>query len=294
MKLTNKNNLPQPIFDAIANDEYSKGECDYTVTQLLKPPRMVILEQKHWDELEEDISDRIWMLMGSAIHWVLERNAASGLAEKRLYTDVKGKHIGGKFDYFQYDNKTLSDYKVCSAWQVVNHLKGDKGWEEQLNCYAYLLSRNGIELKQLQIVAFLRDWSKASAHRDPDYPQSQVQVINISLWWEQAQREFLEDRVRLHEAAKECLPECTEPERWCKSAKWALIKNGNKKATRVYDEKPFDYDIDNYHVEFRPGESVRCGLYCLVGKNGLCEQFNNEKKENENERVESKADLGGG
>src|SRR3954463_10849323 len=38
MKLTNRLGLPEPIVAAVANDGYSRGDADISVTSLLKPP----------------------------------------------------------------------------------------------------------------------------------------------------------------------------------------------------------------------------------------------------------------
>lgn len=73
--LTNKKNLNEAIVRAIKRDWYSgTGEKrDYSVTQLLVPPKIYHLLNRHKDEVEEDVSERMFMLMGSAMHAILER-----------------------------------------------------------------------------------------------------------------------------------------------------------------------------------------------------------------------------
>src|SRR6202142_1696526 len=88
MKYTNKQNLPQPIVKAVTNDSYNSGDCDISVTSLLKPPQMLALERLHKDDLEEDVSDRIWSLLGQVIHGILERAEETAVAERRLYIDI--------------------------------------------------------------------------------------------------------------------------------------------------------------------------------------------------------------
>jgi len=75
MKITNRKNLNEALLRAVQKNWYSgEGESrDYSVTGLLNPVRVFHLMKRHFDELEEDVSDRIWMLMGSAMHSVLER-----------------------------------------------------------------------------------------------------------------------------------------------------------------------------------------------------------------------------
>lgn len=73
--LTNKKNLSEAIVRALGRDWYSgTGEKrDYSVTELLNPPKIIHLMRRHKDELEEDVSEKIFMLMGSAMHAILER-----------------------------------------------------------------------------------------------------------------------------------------------------------------------------------------------------------------------------
>ena len=41
---------------------------DYSVTQLLNPAKIIHLTNRHRNEIEDDVSERIWMLIGSAMH----------------------------------------------------------------------------------------------------------------------------------------------------------------------------------------------------------------------------------
>jgi hypothetical protein len=73
--LTNKKNLNEAILRAVQKDWYSgTGEKrDYSVTQLLSPPKIIQLMRRHKNEIDEDVSERVFALMGSAMHAILER-----------------------------------------------------------------------------------------------------------------------------------------------------------------------------------------------------------------------------
>ena len=89
MKITNKSSLPEAVYKALSHSNYNSGSSDYSVTTLLRPPRMVQLERRHWDELEEDVLDRVWSLFGSAAHTILEQHGCDeSLTEERLYIEV--------------------------------------------------------------------------------------------------------------------------------------------------------------------------------------------------------------
>jgi hypothetical protein len=270
--LTNRANLPQAIVDAVTNDGYSKGSADMSVTGLLRPPRLAILEQQHENEITEDVSDRIWPLFGQGIHVVLERANRVAIAERRLSIEMAGWVISGGMDLYE-ELGILTDFKTTSVWKLV---KGDlEEWEKQLNLYSVILRHHGHKVERLQVVAILRDWSKLEAKRDPNYPQSQVVNIDIPLWPAEKAEKFMRERVILHQQARISLPECTPEDRWAKPEQFAVMKVGKKRAEKLYTSEAlakahvgFDRKL---YVQHRPGASVRCESYCPVAQ--FCEQY---------------------
>lgn len=266
MKITNQLNLPAPLVRAIQADPYNKGDCDYSVTTLIKPPRIVELERRHDNELEEDAADRIFALMGQIGHLVLERGGAGELTEKRFYATRLGKKIGGQLDLWA--NNTILDYKLTSIWAAKDGLKPE--WECQLNLLALLARENGIEVTAAQIVALYRDWSIGSARREQDYPQRQCQVFPVPLWPAEKQESYLADRISRHLRAVIELPLCTPLERWARPEKWAVMKEGNKRALKLYDTEAEALNMHQIgykpklYVEHRPGVQTRCLDYCPV------------------------------
>ena len=285
MNITNKNNLPQPIYDAVKNDSYDKGESDFTVTGLLKPPRQAALQAKHWAELEEDCSDRIWALMGQLMHGLLERSATSGIVEKRFYTIIDNTKIGGQID--RYENGTIGDYKFVSAYKLKRGVPEE--YTIQLNMLAELMRQNGHVVNKLELVGILRDWSKMEATRDPAYPQSQVMVLPVELWPPGMIQDEMRARVREHKSAQACdvlrqeLPECTEADRWAKPTVYAVMKEGKERALKLYGscmEASAHADLDkSLSVIKRPGSNTRCENFCSVSK--FCTQYQ-EMKGNKN------------
>lgn len=273
MKLTNRNNLPQAIYEAVKADPYSRGGADVSVTQLIAPPRKVALERAHADEIVEDASERIWSLMGQSIHTILERANRTSIAERRLTMQVEGWTVSGGMDLYDEDG-TLTDYKTTSAWSCKGGVKPE--WIEQLNAYAEILRTNGHAVKALKVVAILRDWSKLEARREGSYPQSQVVTFAVELWPAEKAAGFVRDRVLLHQKARQALPECTSEERWAKPAVFALMKVGGKRAVKLYDNEAdarahASVDPKNLRVDVRPGENTRCAAYCSAAD--FCTQY---------------------
>lgn len=72
MRYTNEQELPWPVLSAIENHRYSKGSADYSVTELLNPPRVRELKRRHYDEIEVDAADMVFALFGTVVHFILQ------------------------------------------------------------------------------------------------------------------------------------------------------------------------------------------------------------------------------
>jgi hypothetical protein len=281
MKITNKFGLPEPLVNAVKYSTYTKGEADFSVTELIKPPRIAALEILHDEALEEDASDRLWMLMGSAGHEVLRRSSNGGIVEERCIVEFEGKKISGQLDY-AVALKEIIDYKFVSLWAIRDGVKPE--WEQQLNLYKWMAEQYGVTVESLKIIGILRDWSKPEARRNPDLPQSQVVVLPVRIWETHMVQDFLRIRIHEHEQARSGnLPFCTPEETWERLEKYAAMKKGNQRASKVEDTKfaigqwiASQAKPSQFEIEVRPAERPRCESYCPCS--GVCEQFNDWKK----------------
>jgi hypothetical protein len=264
------------LYRAVCYDDYNKAGADYSVTELIKPPRISALERRYADQIEEDASDRLWLLLGKSGHEVLRRSSEGGIVEERCTIEVFGKKISGQIDY-AVAQKEIIDYKFVSMWAIKEGVKPE--WEQQLNCYKEMCDQYGVEVKELKIVAILRDWSKPEARRSPDLPQHQVVVLPVRMWSKGQAVFWMHSRVAAHEEARtKELPLCTPEEVWEKPERYAVMKRGNKKATRVFDSRldagaciASQATPNQFEIEVRPAERPRCENYCAVSE--FCEQF---------------------
>ena len=284
---TNRENLPEPIVRAVTRDPYDKGKSDFTATSLLEPPRARVLKKQHRDEIVEDVADRLFALCGQVGHGILERAGGDSIVERRFFAKIASFTVSGQADLIVTgDTAELTDYKFCSVWTVLNGVKPE--WTQQANILRYLASEDEkpIDITKASIVAIFRDWSKPKAGREKDYPQSQVKVFPIELWPLDKTEAFICERIAAHMLAEKVLPLCSDEERWRTKEKWALMKKGSKRATKLYDtesEAMAAIDADsrpftnrNFYVEHRPGESKRCLHYCQAFP--FCEQAQKEKE----------------
>lgn len=283
MKLTNKLQLPQPLFDAVANDGYSRGNSDISVTQLIDPPRKVELIRRHDDELEEDVSDRIFALFGQAIHTILERANRTGDVENRLFAQVATWVVSGQYDRVALipdseGRMVLQDWKTAKVNEVINGIKPER--ELQLNCLAYLAHLHGYQVDALEAIFILRDWSKVRAAKDGGYPQQQVHVAKLPLWAPEEAARYIGERVALHFRVRtgiDPLPDCTAEERWASPDRFAVMQKGRKRATKLCDWEAEavayinNKGLKDAWVERRPGESLRCQHYCSAAP--VCSQW---------------------
>lgn len=295
MKYTNRHNIPQEIINAVHNDSYSKGKATISATGLLQPPRIRLLAQENYEKLTIDVSDEIWKLLGQSVHTILERaneNNEDVITEQRMFTVVNDWTVSGQTDSIDVKSNTLKDYKVTSVWSIVSALKeGKVEWEQQLNIYAYLYKQTtGKTIDQLNIIAIARDWNKNQYLRSGgDYPPSPVTVLDIDLWSDEEQEDFIKQRVSIHQEAEvdylinDKLPFCTDEERWRRKDTYRVEKKGRKTAVRVLDtqEEADEYvgghkDSKLLKVVEAKGECVRCANYCDVAE--FCNQYNEESK----------------
>jgi len=80
---TNVHRLPQSIVAAVTNDPYVGGG-DISTTKLIDSPRIRQLTAINRDRITIDVSERVWSLLGQAVHTILERaglNDGSALVE---------------------------------------------------------------------------------------------------------------------------------------------------------------------------------------------------------------------
>jgi hypothetical protein len=292
MIITNKFNLPQTFVNVLKRPTYSKGKSNISATELISSPRIVQLRKLHAEEIEQDVSEMVWSIFGTAIHGVLEHGKDDHhLVEERLHATVDGWSISGAID-LQIVNEdgtiAVNDYKTVGAWSVMNE-KID--WELQLNIYAWLVRHvKKVEVTELAIVAIIRDWSRRDAGIKQGYPDAPVKVIPVQLWPFEQQQAFIEKRIEIHSNALfdletgDELPHCTSEEMWEKQTTYAVKKIGGVKARNVCDTadeaqaKVAEYGKE-YEIEVRPGERTRCANFCSVSK--WCNQYQDYLKTKE-------------
>jgi len=292
MKYTNHSNLPEVFVRAVQNDPYNAEGSDITCTTLINPPRIRMLSKRNWDLLEEDVADVTWRLQGQSMHYVLERaKRRTDIAEKRLFfkdDDItNGWNLSGQFDLLEQDG-TLIDFKNTSAWKAVKG-KSNIDWERQLNVLDFLCRKNPsvlvkynkqYKVKELQVVAILRDWSKLQVAKYDHYPKKPAVTLPIRKWEYSEQEDYIRARIKTHQESETAttLPLCSPEERWRQDDKYAVMVENRKTAKRLLDteDQAKSYIVKNKltgksKIVKRVGGDRRCQSYCIV--NGFCDYY---------------------
>lgn len=237
-EITNIHNLPDTFVRACMHDNHIiRG--DISVTQLIDAPQIRYLRKRN--DIQEDVIDRIWMLMGTAIHHILELSEtkyfdARKLMEayeiaKKLNRDDLANSIEDlvKQEFpdannpdvlleqnmsIEIDGMTISgtaDKFIVSkkrledykSTKVYAYLNEEsrKKWEAQLNIYAYMFRQHGYAVDEAEIVAIFKDYSNFGRMKNKDYPNKPIVMIPIKLYSDKIMESYLKKRVALHRMA---------------------------------------------------------------------------------------------
>lgn len=282
--LTNKLGLPQPFVDA-ATSKHKYTPRRYSVSDFLGGTCEAILKRRHHGESEEDVSDRLWSILGTAVHNILYNSKESDTQMKEVWASRKVEttngtyDLSGIFDLYDDNTKTVTDWKTCSVWKACFGDYSD--WRKQTLTYCWLLRGMGFDASNGEIVAMMRDHSKRKAMFDKDYPPYPVKKIA----WEFTEDDFsqLEDDIRewfqtvseQEKLSDDELTPCPDSVTWTKPETWAVVRDGNKRASKVLDdpdeaavfcENMIEKTGKPHHVEHREAEHTRCELYCSVSR----------------------------
>lgn len=283
MIITNKLDLPEALVNAVSPEPHN-AEGSLSATTLLHGTKDIILTKRHWHEIEEDCSSRLYALFGTAVHKIFEDTTDNKdvLKEEQFSCKISNTTLTGKVDRFDPKSKTIFDYKTTSVFKVIK--ANYQEWYTQLMIYAFLLSKAGYQVEHLMIYALLRDWSRTDAkiNKGGDYPQSQIVKIPFDItqkdfdFIEKFITEKIADVESKADIADDLISPCTVTERWAEPAKWAVMPTSGKRAKKVCESKEEAEAncSEKDTIEFRPGKSKRCMDYCL------CCSFCNFYKEN--------------
>lgn len=262
---------PKEYCDAL-HDNYDPGDGDFTVTQLLRPPRQTGLIKLHGKTLEEP--ERSWpMFLGSCMHDRMEATAEfvdGGFVEQRLYAEVGGYRVSGQLDRYDYEKGGIvSDYKLMANQQF--SAKPEHVMQAQMN--GLLAHENNFPVKFVRLFYADKSWSITRALRQSDYPGSPWSVFIFDFDYDLA-NEIMTDKVKDHADALKGNPrDCTDEEMWKANDQWAVRGTSAKRARKLCDTREEAEEIKKASevIEHRPAERTYCEFFC--GFKDTCKQY---------------------
>lgn len=291
MKITNIMNLPQQVVDAVDTTPHNK-DGEFSATTLLKGTREILLNKRHFDEIEVDVSDMVWSLFGTAFHSLMEKETPDTFVEEKFSQRVGLYKVTGKLDGYDMKHKVVFDYKTTSVYTVLN--KDFDKYKKQGLIYSWLLSKEGLKVSECQFILFLKDWRKSESKTKEGYPKNKIFTYSFVPTTEDL--EYIENYIinkvhEIQEAEKledNDLPLCSEEDRWKKEDTYKVMKEGRKTAikrcnTKEEAEKMVAELGEKHYVETVKGTDGKCNGYCQCCK--FCsywkEHYEGTEEENE-------------
>lgn len=263
MKITNKYGLPEELITILKKDERVPTPHVYSVTELLKPIKEIILWRRYYDVIMQDASELITSAFGTAFHTMMESVGGENTEERIEIEVTPGVHLTGRYD--KYINHELHDYKTTSVWKYQN---GDfTDYKRQGLMYAWLLRKKGVYVEKCIFHMFLKDHSLSKAARDMNYPpvayvKYEFQVSSTDL---KEIEEYIITRVTEIESLLNTpdheLPTPTHDESWYTGDSYAVMKQGGTRAVKVFDHLndaiTYMGGASNLYIEERKGEHLK-------------------------------------
>jgi hypothetical protein len=295
---TNYLDYPQELIEACEAwdkryDPPSSGAI--SVTTLIDSPRIRALVALHKDKIIEDVSDSLWKLLGIIVHSILEKVSSKSIKETRFEHEYHGNIISGQIDLFSFSRRELSDWKVTSKYAVENPEKHEE-WKWQLNINRILmidcLNLTEESISSLKIYAILRDWNRSDVFK-AGTPERNFISFDIPILPRAEVLAYMKERLIAHklywvEDGKVPVSEygCSDEEKWRKPSTFAVLKEGNAKATKAGFETFEEAEIfaktkgSAYIVQKRAGKNGRCEAYCPV--RNFCNEYLENKSITDN------------
>lgn len=287
MRLTNRTGLPEPLVRAaerVVNGHPKMDDRTFSVTELLKGTKEIVLGRRHSEELEMDVQDTFPLWHGTATHKMLEDEAGGLLLAERRYSldmggwdeGLEGFRLSGSPDLYDPKTETLWDYKTTKVAAYQQAVDGrDVDWLYQTLAYAHMLRSVGHPVEHIRIVAMMKDHSKVKADVDRSYPQDPIMVVDfdhavhdgeLDAQMKDALCSRLRDVLSMRELSDGCIPPCTPAERM-EDECWVIRQPDAKRAYRKLTSKEqallaLETAPEGMKAYHRNGDPKKCRLYC--------------------------------
>jgi hypothetical protein len=260
MIIGNRFALPSIFLRAVEAQAVNKKAGTMRVTELIGSPYQKKL-MKDVDYI--DASEYIPRLLGTAVHEYIEQFVEDEEIEKEFTCTIDGVNISGTHDYY-YDG-VLGDWKTATVNRAIDDVPFE--YEAQLNIYAYQRELADYSIRALKLWYIPKDFSIMRA-QGGNYPPIQFVEKDVDLWPMRKTIDYIRQRLAAHQSEPDC---CTDEERWKSPDTWAVMVNGQTRASRVCateaDARKFIEEMPEKkqqisYIEHRKGDCIKCKYFC--------------------------------
>jgi len=276
MYFSNTKGYPTFLADMLIQqyNEYSKGDADFSITEVIGSPLKRSLEIRHKHEITIDVDRLFFMFIGTLGHAIAEKAKMQYIIkqEHRIFAKHDGVVVSGQLDVmYKHQNKIrIDDFKICSKSAGNEPVK--RPYVRQANMYRFLHHKESNQLvDELGILAL---------YRNATMFEHKMDRLPIKCFTLEQCEEFLSQQIALHKLAESDLvakiPPCVPDDRWAKAESWAIKKNRNKstralpktvvstkaEALNLLDSKVAKYP--DAFIEYRPAVDTFCDECCDV------------------------------
>lgn len=250
--------MPEHAFAAIClrQGRLSPPKLDYIgVSTLIGAPLPRYLYARYWHQLEINASDTMNAIQGQLGHLLFAGIESETQTEIHLSTNFEGTRIMGIADYYDPNLLILGDVKFKQVNSVTaGNISKDDYLEKQLNVYSWMARRQGLKVEHLQGDIYINGWVRYKTLGHDNYPKTPYLKINIPIWEENFTANYVRERIAVHDtkairllrgqtdgdvsaldAAMMEIPVCTDKERFAHPTRYAVMKEGQKKAVKLFD-----------------------------------------------------------
>ena len=267
---TNNTDIPLGLAVWLVEDNYDyiQDPNYYSVTELMRPIKQIILGRRNKEERVTDLVDCIPSALGNALHTAIEQawlnNAHSALKilgypeevinrvlinptpeqlkeskdpipvylEQRTVKKVGRFLVGGKFDMVA--EGIVQDNKSTSAYTWVYGGREDD-YALQGSLYRWL-NPDKITEDFIRINFIFTDWQKSQSLQNPLYPDSRCKYKDIPLMDTTSTDLWVKKKLALIEkyenASEEDIPDCTDEELWMSDTVYKYFADETKTSGR--------------------------------------------------------------
>lgn len=305
MKIINDLNMPEHAFAAIClrQGRLEPPKLDHIgVGTLIGAPLPRYLFARYWHQLEVNASDTMNAIQGQFGHLLFDKVETTTISKVPLRVEFEGTTILGEADYYDPLLLTLGDNKFKQVNSVTaGNISKDDYLEKQLNIYCWMARRQGLKIEYLQGDIYINGWTRYKTLAGSNYPKKPYVKIRVPIWEDSFTTNYVRKRIAVHDtraikmlrdlgvnnipvienysnynpeglnAAMMEIPICTDKERFAQPTIYAVMKEGQKKAVKLFDHVRDAWEYvtiqtpamaSKMNVVERKGGYIKCAWYC--------------------------------